>query len=82
MFLTEISTQNSLPGSRELSEFFKGIAVFMVVLVHTHQCFRLSGLQNLIPRFCQMGCQIFFELSFYGLCHFFSAKRPTHGFPI
>ena len=49
----------------------------MVVLVHTHQCFRLSGLQNLIPRFCQMGCQIFFVLSSYGLCHSFSAKRPT-----
>lgn len=67
----------TVTGSRELSEFFKGIAVFMVVLVHTHQCFRLSGLQNLIPRFCQMGCQIFFVLSSYGLCHSFSAKRPT-----
>lgn len=65
------------PGSQELSEFFKGIAVFMVILVHTHQCFRLSAAQNLIPRFCQMGCQIFFVLSSYGLCHSFSAKKIT-----
>ena len=64
-------------GSRELSEFFKGIAVFMVILVHTHQCFRLSAAQNLIQQFCQMGCQIFFVLSSYGLCHSFSAKKIT-----
>lgn len=30
-------------GSRELSEFFKGIAVFMVILVHTHLPSCLSG---------------------------------------
>ena len=30
-------------GGRELSEFFKGTAVFMVILVHTHLPSCLSG---------------------------------------
>lgn len=42
--------------------FLKGIAIIMVVLVHSAQPFKVHGLE-----FMQMGCQIFFVLSGFTL---------------
>ncbi len=63
-----------IKDSRRITDFFKGIAILLVILVHSHQRFDLSYAQSAIQRFGQMGCQIFFALSAFGLCHSFSRK--------
>lgn len=62
--------------SRALTEFFKGIAILLVILVHSHQSFALSPVWSAFPRFGQMGTQLFFVLSSFGLCHSFAKKQP------
>lgn len=59
-----------------MTELFKGIAVLMVILVHSHQRYGLTYSQSAIQRFGQMGCQIFFVLSSFGLCYSFSKEVP------
>lgn len=61
-------------------DFFKGIAIIMVIFVHSAQKFSLNGLLKLVPQFGQMGCQIFFVLSSFALCMSLS-KRPQKFFP-
>lgn len=61
--------------SRALTDFFKGIAILLVILVHIHQKLHLPPLLHAVQSFCQMGCQIFFVLSAFGLCHSFSARQ-------
>lgn len=63
--------------SRGLTDFFKGIAILLVILVHSRVYFDLSFAQSAVQRFGQMGCQIFFVLSSYGLCHSFYKRIPT-----
>lgn len=62
-------------SSLNLVTFFKGVAIILVILVHSHQKFALSYNAALIPRFGQMGCQIFFLLSSFGLCYSFSKNK-------
>lgn len=62
--------------SRKITNFFKGIAILLVILVHSHQVFDLTLPQSAVQRFGQMGCQVFFVLSSFGLCHSFSKKVP------
>lgn len=52
-----------------LVDIFKGIAIIMVILVHSAQTFELPGGINYIPRFGQMGCQIFFLLSSFTMAY-------------
>lgn len=74
MLNTEHAHGAPMRDSRGLTEFFKGVAVFLVILVHSHQIFGLTGAENAIQRFGQMGCQIFFVLSSFGLCHSYSGQ--------
>jgi len=62
-------------NSRALTDFFKGVAIILVILVHSHQAFDLSPMFNAVQRFGQMGCQIFFVLSSLGLCFSYSKKQ-------
>jgi hypothetical protein len=62
-------------NSRALTDFFKGIAIILVILVHSHQAFDLLPMFNAVQRFGQMGCQIFFVLSSLGLCFSYSKKQ-------
>lgn len=62
-------------NSRALTDFFKGIAIILVILVHSHQRFDLALMFNAVQRFGQMGCQIFFVLSSFGLCYSYSKKQ-------
>lgn len=68
----------SVKDSKKLTLFFKGIAILLVILVHSHQRFLLSDAQRAIQKFGQMGCQIFFVLSSFGLCHSFSKETPEN----
>lgn len=68
---------SKIKNSLGLTEFFKGIAILMVILVHSHQIFDLSAPYNTVQKFGQMGCQMFFVLSSFGLCHSFSKKVPN-----
>lgn len=67
-------------NSRTLTDFFKGIAIILVILVHSHQIFVLAAPYTAVQRFGQMGCQIFFVLSSFGLCHTFS-NGPVQWLP-
>lgn len=62
-------------NSRALTDFFKGIAIILVILVHSHQKFDLDPMFNAVQRFGQMGCQIFFVLSSFGLCFSYSKEQ-------
>ena len=62
-----------------LVDFFKGIAILMVFLVHSAQRFELPAILTYIPRFSQMGCQIFFVLSAFTLCLSLEKKKYTYG---
>lgn len=54
-----------------LVDIFKGIAIIMVILVHSAQTFELPKGINYILNFGQMGCQIFFLLSSFTMIYNF-----------
>lgn len=54
-----------------LVDIFKGIAIMMVVLVHSAQTFDLPKEVAYIPKLGQMGCQIFYLLSSFTLIYSF-----------
>lgn len=54
-----------------LVDIFKGIAIIMVIIVHSAQTFELPEGINYIPKFGQMGCQIFFLLSSFTMIYSF-----------
>lgn len=58
-----------------MTDFFKGIAIAMVVLTHSHQMFAIPSWLFNILNFLQFGCQIFFVLSAFGLCISYSRSR-------
>lgn len=61
-------------SGRILSSFWKGIAILLVILVHSTQRFDLPPVYTPVQRFSQLGCQIFFVLSSFGLCHSFESN--------
>ena len=61
------------------TDFFKGIAIILVVLTHTHQPF--SDLPMILKNFLsffQMGTQVFLILSCFGLCFSYKKNHPTY----
>ncbi len=58
--------------------FFKGIAIFMVLFVHSTQRFALPVWLKMVGGFGQMGCQIFFVLSAFTLCLSFDRKQTKY----
>ena len=67
---------NIVNNKKDLVSFFRGIAILMVVMVHSFQAFDVSSVAKFVPRFGQMGCQFFFILSAYCLC-MSNAKKAT-----
>lgn len=67
-------------NSKIRSSFWKGIAILLVILVHSTQRFDLPQSYIVVQRFSQLGCQIFFVLSAFGLCHSFE-KEPLSWLP-
>lgn len=61
--------------TRKVTQLFKGIAIFMVILCHSHQTFTLPGEMNNILSFLQTGVQLFLILSSFGLC--FSYQKES-----
>ena len=61
--------------SIESVDFFKGIAMLLVVLVHSIQRFSVPYWFSLIPSLGQLGCQVFFVISGFSLCLGYSNKR-------
>ncbi len=59
-------------------DFCKGIAILMVILVHFAQVFSMPSILHIIPKFCQMGCQMFLILSAFTLCLSYSKKQPKY----
>lgn len=58
--------------------FWKGTAILMVILTHSHQMFNLPYSMRMIPMFGQMGCQLFFVLSCFGLCLSYERRSPKY----
>ena len=58
--------------------FWKGVAILMIILTHSHQMFNLPYSMRMIPMFGQMGCQIFFVLSCFGLCLSYERRAPKY----
>ncbi len=56
-------------------DFFKGIAILLVVLVHSAQRFSIPFWTSVIPSIGQLGCQMFFVLSSFSLCLGYSEKK-------
>lgn len=67
--------RNDSMDTRSVTQFFKGIAIFLVLLSHTHQTFDLPYSLNEIFYFFQIGVQLFMLLSAMGLCFSYS-KSP------
>ena len=44
-------------------DFFKGVAILLVVLVHSIQRFSVPYWVTVVPSIGQLGCQVFFVLS-------------------
>lgn len=63
--------------SHLMTDFFKGIAIFMVLLTHSHQMFEIPSLLFDVFNFLQLGCQIFFVLSAFGLCFLYEKKKVS-----
>ena len=61
--------------TRNITRFFKGFAILLVFLCHSHQTFNLPGSLNEIFSFLQVGVQLFLLLSAMGLCFSYS-KAP------
>lgn len=55
----------------------KGIGIIMVIFVHAAIPFDLPTWAALIPRFCQMGCQVFIMLSSFCLCLSYDRNRQS-----
>ena len=59
-------------GKIEYFALLRGIAILMIIFTHIHQVFQLPLILSMIPRFGQMGCQVFFLIS-----GFFAYKSLT-----
>lgn len=58
--------------------FCKGIAILMIIIVHSAQRFILPDWAKFITSFCQFGCQWFFLISAFTLCLSYSIKKPKY----
>ena len=65
--------------TRHVSQFFKGIAIVLVFLCHSHQTFTLPEFLTSVLSFLQSGVQLFILLSAFGLCYSYS-KTPVKWF--
>ena len=63
-------------NSREITRFFKGVAILSVFICHSHQSFTLPGSLNYFFSFFQVGVQLFMLVSGMGLC-FSYHKTPV-----
>ena len=63
--------------NRVETTYFKGIAILAVIFVHSCQMFDIPTKYVYVQRFSQMGCQLFFVLSAFGLCYSFSEKYTS-----
>ena len=59
-------------------DFLKGIAILMIITIHTSQSFELSPIVRLIPTLGDQGCQIFFFITGYLLCLSSSRRRDDY----
>lgn len=59
-------------------DFFKGIAILLVVLVHSIQRFTVPYFATIIPSLGQLGCQMFFVISSFSLCLGYSDKKINY----
>ena len=66
-------------SSQSVTRFFKGVAIFLIILCHSHQTFTLPGITNNTFSFLQIGVQMFMVLSSMGLCFSYS-KKPLKWF--
>jgi peptidoglycan/LPS O-acetylase OafA/YrhL len=62
---------------RDFIDLCKGVAILMVILVHSAQPFKLPSPWAEVLAMGQMGCQMFFVLSGYTLCRSLDTKQLT-----
>ena len=56
-------------------DFYRGVAIIMIIMVHTSQVFNLAFPVGKIASFGDLGCQIFFTVSAFCLCLSYEGKR-------
>lgn len=64
----------TLTGHR-MTEFLKGIAILLIVLVHSHQTFDLHPVAANVLSFSQTATYLFFMLSAYGICFSYDKNK-------
>lgn len=63
--------------SRRFNNFLKGLAIFCIVLTHSHQLFGVPELLFNMLDILQVACQAFFVISAFGLCLSFDNKKVS-----
>ena len=58
--------------------FYKGLAIMLIIMVHTSQCFILVEPFSSITKFGDLGCQIFFTISAFCLCLSFENRKEPY----
>ena len=58
--------------------FYKGLAIMLVIMVHTSQCFSLVEPFSSITEFGDLGCQIFFAISAFCLCISYENRQELY----
>lgn len=58
--------------------FYKGVAIILIVMIHTSQCFALVEPISSITKFGDLGCQIFFTISAFCLCLSYENRRESY----
>lgn len=76
--LVVMSLSTNIQNKNECIYFFKGVAIILVVLVHSIQRFSVPYWFSFIPSLGQLGCQIFFVLSAFSLCLGYANKTITY----
>ena len=58
--------------------FYKGVAILMVLMIHTSQCFNLIEPFASITKFGDLGCQVFYTISAFCLCLTFENRKESY----
>ena len=58
--------------------FYKGVAILMVIMIHTSQCFNLIEPFASITKFGDLGCQVFYTISAFCLCLTYENRKESY----
>lgn len=62
----------------EAINFYKGLAILLVIMIHTSQCFTLVEPFSSITKFGDLGCQMFYTISAFCLCLTYENRNDSY----